>query len=186
MLFSRTVKDDFGRALRTRGELSKKGGSRSSLVGRRNWQMRFFSLDLDRGELRYFENSTMSCQKGLVQLTPCSQVKEDGLSLELKACLDDKGAARDTFCVKAKSPQEVEEWVTSLRFSLKIVREMHDQVSIDDLQQENNRPSAALVVAELADKLKKDRSSSVDSLKKPSPPPRFIPPPPPPRRQQTV
>ncbi|KAJ8599501.1 hypothetical protein CTAYLR_007312 [Chrysophaeum taylorii] len=172
--FSRTLKDEFGRPLRTRGEMLKKGGSRNvraSLSGRRNWQERYFSLDIDRGELRYFEDASMGAQKGLVQLTAETQIQRSAPNLkgkhgrgveeqelhyfELTACKDDRGVLREgPFQVRARSAQELEEWQASIDFSLQLVRAAANQVAVDDL-----KPNAPLV-AELAETLKR-RSDSL-------------------------
>lgn len=200
--FSVTLKDDFGRPLRTRGEMLKKGGSRSvrsSFSGRRNWQERFFTLDIDRGELRYFEDSSMSLQKGLVQLTPDTTVQastpnlkgkhgraatEDELNyFELTNCKDDKGVLRDgAFQLRARTPAELDEWTTSLNFSLRLVRDAAGQIDLDDLANAKPAAPAGAYVAELATTLKQRAAG----LTPPPPPPRadlppqptMIPPPP--------
>lgn len=188
--FSKTLKDAFGRPLRTRGVLLKKGGSRTSTTGRasfsagrRNWQHRFFSFDVDRGELRYYEDATMANQKGLVQLTPETTIglstpllkgkharnfAEDELHyFELTSCRDDRGILRDgPFQIRAQTAQELEEWTTSLQFSLEVLRAaLSDQASAPSTDSKN---ANSAVLAELAQTLK-ERG-------RPRPPP---PPPPP-------
>ena len=173
--YSKTLTDKTGRALRTRGELLKKGGSKGGF--RRNWQARYFILDVDRGELRYFEDAACMQPKGLVQLTVDTVLKFEAPDyrgkgknaahyLELSATKDDKGQPRESFQVRAANSAALDEWTASLDFTLQILRRAHGQTDLDcDLPEENQ------LAKELADKLR---------LRCPPPPSTPPPPPPPP------
>ncbi|KAJ1449878.1 hypothetical protein M885DRAFT_534143 [Pelagophyceae sp. CCMP2097] len=144
--YSRTLVDDRKRPLRVRGELLKKGGSKSGLGAfqtRRNWQARWFALDVDLGELRYYEDAALRNMKGLVQLTAETQLEEPAPTLkgkhartslveelfyfELTMCKDEKGSVRPgNFQARAKSQPEMDEWRIALIFSIRLLHENRD------------------------------------------------------------
>ena len=61
--------------------LLKKGGSKgisslvSSVTHRRNWQRRWFQLDILAGELRYYRDATLLKLKGTLRLSELSVIK---------------------------------------------------------------------------------------------------------------
>ncbi|KAJ8605434.1 hypothetical protein CTAYLR_003312 [Chrysophaeum taylorii] len=122
--FSWAFRGEDGRPLRTRGEMLKKGGSRNraSFAGRK-WQKRFFALDIDRTELRYYDDAAMAAQKGVVQLTPETQIQDKGpRDFQLTACKDDRGVMREgPVELRARDSDEKDEWTTSIAFSLNLV-----------------------------------------------------------------
>jgi len=72
--YSRTITDEAGRPLRIQGVLLKKGGSKGgksirSSFTRRNWQSRYFALDVEHGALRYYEDANHKKLKGGLRFT---------------------------------------------------------------------------------------------------------------------
>ncbi|KAJ1456977.1 hypothetical protein M885DRAFT_438904, partial [Pelagophyceae sp. CCMP2097] len=128
---------DSGQA-RTCGMLLKKGGSkglRLSLTGvahRRNWQRRWFQLDIEHGELRYYRDATLAKHKGTVRLDATSVIKvpdvvelrgrhrpkldEELNYFELHGVCDHEGHLRPRpFSMRAAKGNELLEWLHALK-----------------------------------------------------------------------
>ena len=129
--------------LRVRGALLKKGGSRQSVAGikqagrrlsfgtRRNWSRRDFFLNFARAELEYRDEG--GALKGTVKLTPASEVRKPGavsmrgthaaaladdaepLYFEVSDTVDEAGAPRDFFAIRALAKRDFAEWILSLK-----------------------------------------------------------------------
>ena len=144
--FSKSLRDGAGQPLRLRGSLLKKGGSKTApsirssfTMGRRNWQSRWFTLDAENGELRYYEDATMRATKGLVRLRPNSELRTPTKDLrgkhgrgatddtryyfEITNCEDEKHLVRsDPFAMRAHSQLEFDQWVASVGLAVRIAR----------------------------------------------------------------
>lgn len=132
---------------RTTGSMLKKGGGKSRLgenlvqskLHRRNWQQRWFVLDVEAGELRYYKDATLARYKGCVRLTAESSIKiPDTVHLrgrhrptkdrslnyfEIHDTMDEKGRARRRpFSLRAPSGEELVEWLRSLHSCLLMLR----------------------------------------------------------------
>lgn len=131
--FSKSLRDAAGQPLRLRGSLLKKGGSKTApsirssfTMGRRNWQSRWFTLDAENGELRYYEDATMRATKGLVRFRPNSELRTPTKDLrgkhgrgatddtayyfEVTNCEDEKHLVRsDPFAMRAHSQLEFDQ-----------------------------------------------------------------------------
>lgn len=132
---------------RTTGSMLKKGGGKSRIgenlvqakLHRRNWQQRWFVLDIEAGELRYYKDATLARYKGCVRLTAESSIKiPDTVHLrgrhrptkdrslnyfEIHDAMDEKGRARQRpFSMRAPSGEELVEWLRSLHSCLLMLR----------------------------------------------------------------
>ncbi|KAJ8610115.1 hypothetical protein CTAYLR_007096 [Chrysophaeum taylorii] len=169
---------------RTTGSMLKKGGGRSrageSLVQaqlhRRNWQRRWFVLDVEEGELHYYKDASLGKYKGCVRLTSESGIKipdtvrlrgrhrptkknEDLNYFEIHDAVDEEGRERRRpFALRAPNGEELLEWLMSLQACLGMLR-----------QERLSRPR--LSAAHLSDD---DESDDDDAVEAPPPPPALL------------
>lgn len=140
---------------RLNGMMLKKGGGRSregenlvqSQLHRRNWQRRWFVLEVEAGELHYYRNESLSSYKGCVRLTYNSSIKiPDTVHLrgrhrpaqheslnyfEIHDSVDLVGRPRrKPFALRAPSGEELVQWLRSLHGCLTMLREEEERSSL--------------------------------------------------------
>mmetsp|Transcript_17099 Transcript_17099/g.58538 ORF Transcript_17099/g.58538 Transcript_17099/m.58538 type:complete len:388 (+) Transcript_17099:79-1242(+) len=134
--------DEQGGKLRIFGDLLKKGGSRG---GRRNWQKRYFVLDLHNGVLRYYSDAKLKTEAGAVELGAKSRLvipdevqlrgshapvseDEDPFYFELHDVCDDRGRRRPSpFALRAPGGEEFDEWVVSINFAVRQLKKRQSE-----------------------------------------------------------
>mmetsp|Transcript_20092 Transcript_20092/g.62145 ORF Transcript_20092/g.62145 Transcript_20092/m.62145 type:complete len:498 (+) Transcript_20092:59-1552(+) len=132
---------------RTTGYMLKKGGGKSrvgeslvqSQLHRRNWCRRFFVLDVEAGELKYYKDATLLQYKGTVRILATSSVhipdavhlrgrhrpgkRESVNYFELRDVHDDEGRLRHRpFALRAPSAKELIQWLRTLEVCLSLIR----------------------------------------------------------------
>lgn len=141
--------------MKTSGLMLKKGGGRSrvgeSLVQsqfhRRNWQRRWFVLNVEAYELVYYKDASLSRYKGCVRLTNKSSIqipdtvqlrgrhrptKHESLNyFEIHGALDDQGRPRRRpLALRAQTNDELLDWLGSLQRCLgRLRRETRPRMS---------------------------------------------------------
>lgn len=120
-----------GRRLRIKGALMKKGGYR------RNWQKRWFTLNIGAGEFSYYsgEERLPKQLKGTIRLGPASSfavpdfkagmfkhdknaTAESACNFELLMITEADGKPRSKFCARAESAAILKEWKDSIETSI--------------------------------------------------------------------
>ena len=120
-----------GRRLRIKGALMKKGGYR------RNWQKRWFTLNIGAGEFSYYsgEERLPRQLKGTIRLGPASSfvvpdfkegmfkhdknaTAESACNFELLMITEADGKPRSKFCARAESAAILKEWKDSIEASI--------------------------------------------------------------------
>ena len=156
-MYSHYWKDENGKALRVKGVMSKRGGSRRSsgtfkvLAGLgTGWNERHFFLNVARGVLRYYSDKELSKPAGVVHLLPFKSYarvlpggtgSKEYYAFEIMLTADDHGKEREGgFVVRAPSAVIRDEWLRSLKVS---IRQLGDRAAAGDGLEERPTPSRA-------------------------------------------
>lgn len=138
--------DESGLPVRVTGAMLKKGGSRG---GRRNWTKRWFVLEPALGRLRYFEDPSLMKESGIVCLVGSTEINteapvfkgrhgplyegEDAYYMELVGAVDGEGRQRPySFAMRAFSQTEYDEWLRSLKFSIRKSEQKKEVYGVSD------------------------------------------------------
>lgn len=134
----RTPNKGTGDPFITSGTLLKKGGG-SSIFSRRNWTSRYFILDRDKGELRYYDDANKKNERGAIQLMKDTTVDIAAANLKGKHGRSAKASNQEPFyfvlnpvkdlhtralrpspfAIRAASQSEFDGWIKSFKDAIR-------------------------------------------------------------------